>query len=316
MTDLFDNKYLPGRILIQTVGSGGPGNSWVSAIATKQIKGKVEVWYNPDFTQEYEDDSEPFILGSIKGEHDPRSIVSFLNSNKPEGFYFDEITIQGIKGIWKDLIIISLSDEYSEVLEQLLTLNDNDLKKFNKKEGPFVENDILEIDKLDQINEILFERLDETGKSNLTLSQLLNHSDLNTKFSLKSVEEQIEIWEEQEEVRLKIAHSKEEKRRQELKSKYQGEIEFALKNHKSFSNFESDDEKVEEFLDSYIFEHGKLPSKKCFYFSVGVWIRRRSERFFESQKVVNWVYPNKGEVQSDAYIDFKALFHDYKEKLK
>ena len=136
MKDLFNTKSKPGRIFIQTVGSGGPGNSWVSAIVTKQLKGEFEVWYNPDLTQEYEDECEPFILGSIKGELDPRKLVSFLSTTKPEGFYFDEITIQGIKGIWKDLIIIALSEEYSEVLEQLLTLNDSDLNEFNKKAKP------------------------------------------------------------------------------------------------------------------------------------------------------------------------------------
>ena len=58
MTDFFDNKYQPGRILIQTVGSGGPGNSWVSAIAFTQTEGNVEVWYSPDLTEEYEDECE------------------------------------------------------------------------------------------------------------------------------------------------------------------------------------------------------------------------------------------------------------------
>ena len=52
MKNLFNGKLKSDQIFIQTVGSGGPGNSWVSAITTKRNKDKFEVWYNPDLTEE------------------------------------------------------------------------------------------------------------------------------------------------------------------------------------------------------------------------------------------------------------------------
>ena len=58
MTDLFDDKYQPGRILIKTLGSGGPGNSWVSAFAIFQNGKQVDIWYTPDLTDVYEDDED------------------------------------------------------------------------------------------------------------------------------------------------------------------------------------------------------------------------------------------------------------------
>ena len=117
----------------------------VSAMAFIVTEGNVEVWYSPDLTEvydEYEEDydddyddeeNEPYLLGSIEGELDLRKLVSWLSFNKPEGFYFDEIKIQGVKGFWKDLIEISLYEEYSETLDHLLSLSDKELKLFWKK---------------------------------------------------------------------------------------------------------------------------------------------------------------------------------------
>ena len=304
MTDLFDNKYQPGRILIQTVGSGGPGNSWVSAIATKQIKSKVQVWYHPDLTEEYEDECEPFILGTIKGELDARNLISFLNSNKPDDFYFDEITIKGVKGLWKDLINISLSGEYTDVLEQLLSLKDNDLKRFNKKEGPFVENDLIEIDILDRINELLFDRLDETGKSNLTLSELLNHTDLKEKLSLDALEEQIEIWvEEEEELHEKILAEKEAKAT-EIKLIFKEDIEFAIANYQKYSDLEDNfHDEVSKFLNAYINSNLKLPDKIFYYFHC-------FKSFRDTKFIRNRTFRNNPTITSTGFINFKQLFDE------
>ena len=121
------------------------GNSWVSAIAVTQIEGNVEVWYCSDLTEvydEYEVDHdkkyndenfEHYLLGTIEGELDVRKLISWLSINKPEGFIFDEIKIKGVKGLWTDLIEISLNEEYSETLDHLLTLSDKELNLFWKK---------------------------------------------------------------------------------------------------------------------------------------------------------------------------------------
>ena len=197
MTDLFDNKYQPGRILIQTVGSGGPGNSWVSAIAVTQIEGNVEVWYCSDLTEvydnEYEDeDNEPYLLGSIEGELDLRKLVSWLSFNKPEGFYFDEITIKGVKGFWKDLIEISLYKEYSETLDHLLSLNDKELKLFWKKNDFFKHESHYIKDVLDQINSLVDEKIYEADLSDLTFAEVLKHPKVKNHFNLTSLEKALD----------------------------------------------------------------------------------------------------------------------------
>ena len=130
MKNLFSGKLKSDQIFIKTIGSGGPGNSWVSAITTKRNKDKFEVWYNPDLTEEEE--YEPYILGTIDSALEPRELIKLLSLEKPEGFYFDEITIKGVEGFWIDLIVLSLSEDYSELLEQILSLNDDDLKVFSE----------------------------------------------------------------------------------------------------------------------------------------------------------------------------------------
>ena len=209
MTDLFDNKYQPGRILIQTVGSGGPGNSWVSAIAVTQIEGNVEVWYCSDLTEvydeyevdhdkKYDDENfEPYLLGTIEGELDVRKLVSWLSINKPEGFIFDEIKIKGVKGLWTDLIEISLNEEYSETLDHLLTLSDKELKLFWKK-NDFIKHESHYIkDVLDQINSLVEEKIYEADLSDLTFAEVLKHSKVKDPFNLGSLEEALdEIIEE------------------------------------------------------------------------------------------------------------------------
>ncbi len=197
MTDLFDNKYQPGRILIQTVGSAGPGNSWVSALAVTQIEGNVEVWYSPDLTEVYDDeyedeDNEPYLLGSIEGELDLRKLVSWLSFNKPEGFYFDEIKIKGVRGLWKDLIEISLNEEYSETLDHLLTLSDKELKLFWKKNDFFKHESYHINDVLDRINSLIEEEIYEADLSDLTFAEVLKHSKVKDPFNLGSLEEALE----------------------------------------------------------------------------------------------------------------------------
>ena len=204
MTDLFDNKYQPGRILIQTVGSGGPGNSWVSAIAFTQTEGNVEVWYSPDLTEvygEYEEDydddyddeeNEPYLLGSIEGELDLRKLVSWLSFNKPEDFYFDEIKIQGVKGFWKDLIEISLYEEYSETLDHLLSLSDKELKLFWKKNDFFKHESHYIKDVLDQINSLVDEKIYEADLGDLTFAEVLKHPKVKDHFNLISVEKALD----------------------------------------------------------------------------------------------------------------------------
>ena len=120
-------------------------------------------------------------MGTIDYALELREFIKFLSQEKPEGFYFDEITHSGVEGFWIDLIVLSLSEDYSELLEQILSLNDDDLKVFFLNEGPYTKNGILQIDKLNRLTDILFERIEDSGKSNLTLSQLLNHSDFTGK---------------------------------------------------------------------------------------------------------------------------------------
>ena len=183
MTNLFDNKYQPGQIRIQTVGSAGPGNSWVSAIAITEIEGNVKVWYSPDLTEEYEDEceedydvdyddeeNEPYLLGSIEGELDLRKLVLWSSFNKPEDFYFDEITIKGVKGFWKDLIEISLYEEYSETLDHLLSLSEKELKIFWEKNDFFKHESHYIKDVLDQINSLVDEKIYEADFSDLTFA--------------------------------------------------------------------------------------------------------------------------------------------------
>ena len=217
MTDLFDNKYQLGRILIQTVDSAEPGNSWVSALAVTQIEGNVEVWYSPDLTEVYDeyeedydddyddDENEPYLLGSIEGELDLRKLVSWLSFNKPEGFYFDEIKIKGVRGLWKDLIKISLNEEYSETLDHLLTLSDKELKLFWKKNDFFKHESYHINDVLDRINSLIEEEIYEADLSDLTFAEVLKHSKVKDPFNLGSLEEALdEIIEEALEEEIEV----------------------------------------------------------------------------------------------------------------
>ncbi len=300
MTNLFENKYQPGQIRIQTVGSAGPGNSWVSEIVTKQIKGKVEVWYNPDLTEE--DESEPYILGSIDYALELREFVTCLSTEKPEGFYFDEIIIQGVEGFWKDLIVLSLSEDYSELLEQILSLNEDDLKVFFQNEGPYTKNGILEIDKLNRLTDILFERIEDSGKSNLTLSQLLNHSDLKEKLSLDVLEDQIRTWVDEEEEYQDKLRSEKEARDNKIKLKFKDDIEFAVANYQKYSDLkENIDDVLRNYLENFVTLYKKLPSKNIYYFSFG-------RIFHDSNFIRNRISRNNPTILASGYIDFTTLF--------
>ena len=299
MTDLFDDKYQPGRILIKTVGSGGPCNSWVSALAISQIGKQVDIWYSPDLTTIYDEDddecNETYQLGSIEGELDFRKLVSWLSLNKPEGFCFDEITIEGVKGFWKDLIAISLCENYEETLELILSLNDTDLKKFLTINGPFTEDNFLITEELDRLWSLFDEKLCETGKSGYTLAQLLNHPDLKVPLCLESLEDQFKVWEEEE-----------EEEQEAIKLKFKEAIEYAAKLHGGI------DSTVGSFLDDYVKKNKHLPNKKYYFHSVAYWHGKRAVRLFESKKIINFIFPSKGEIESNRYIDFHKIFSDYR----
>ena len=217
MTDLFDDQYQPGRILIKTVGSAGPGNSWVSAIAFTQIDGKIEVWYSPDLTEVYqhneedyddyydEPEFEPYLLGSIESEFDNRELISWLSLNKPEGFYFDEITIQGVKGFWKDLFEISLYEGYGEALDHLLSLSDEELRLFWDKNRLFKHESHFIKDVLNQINRLFDEKINEADLRDHTFAQILKHPKIKIPFDLGSLEETLDkIIEEEFEEELEL----------------------------------------------------------------------------------------------------------------
>ena len=196
MTDLFDPKYQPGRILIKTVGSGGPSNSWVSALAISQIGKQVDIWYSPDLTTIYDEDecNETHQLGSIEGELDFRKLVSWLSLNKPEDFYFDEITIEGVKGVWEDLIVISLYEEYEETLDHILSLNDQELEVFWQKSGPFAINGDADTEFLERINFLFDVDIDEADRSGATLAELLTDPEVEDPLSLDSLDKTVQKW--------------------------------------------------------------------------------------------------------------------------
>ena len=300
MKNLFSGKLKSDQIFIKTIGSGGPGNSWVSAITTKRNKDKFEVWYNPDLTEEEE--YEPYILGTIDSALEPRELIKLLSQEKPEGFYFDEITIKGVEGFWIDLIVLSLSEDYSELLEQILSLNDDDLKVFFQNEGSYLEKGFLQIDKLDRINEILFESLEESGKSDLSLSQLLNHTELREKLSIDALEEQIEIWSEEEDEKQDRIRSIKEARDKEIQSFFKDDIDFAVINYPKYSDIDEDiDDVLRDYLEKFVITHRKLPDDRIYYFKFG-------RRFHYRNFIINRSFRNSPTIYSSGMIDFKKIY--------
>ena len=192
-------------------------------------------------------------MGTIDSALEPRELIKLLSQEKPEGFYFDEITIKGVEGFWIDLIVLSLSEDYSELLEQILSLNDDDLKVFFQNEGSYLEKGFLQIDKLDRINEILFESLEESGKSDLSLSQLLNHTELREKLSIDALEEQIEIWSEEEDEKQDRIRSIKEARDKEIQSFFKDDIDFAVINYPKYSDIDEDiDDVLRDYLEKFV----------------------------------------------------------------
>ena len=65
------------------------------------------------------------------------------------------ITIEGVKGVWEDLLVISLKEEYEETLDHILSLNDQELEVFWQKSGPFSVNGDADTEFLERITRAL-----------------------------------------------------------------------------------------------------------------------------------------------------------------
>ena len=143
------------------------------------------------------------------------------------------------------------------------------LKSF-QNEGSYLEKGFLQIDKLDRINEILFESLEESGKSDLSLSQLLNHTELREKLSIDALEEQIEIWSEEEDDKQDRIRSIKEARDKEIQSFFKDDIDFAVINHPKYSDIDEDiDDVLRDYLEKFVITHRKLPDDRIYYFKFG-----------------------------------------------
>lgn len=138
MRDPFPPKKNPGRILLRCECDEMSG-ARKALVAILPKAGETEIWGSPDL-----EESEPEQVTVIDGPFSERSCVAFLAGDEATacgGDYYSDSDVLGAKGMWADLLLLGwMHDEevgLHRVALELLTLDDNRLKKLWTASGPF-----------------------------------------------------------------------------------------------------------------------------------------------------------------------------------
>ena len=309
-----DNVLKRGGITFKTHGSEMPGLSFQALRVVYPRKSNVELWYGGEDVQEE-------VIETLDGQLNYREVALAFRNNEtlqlPDS-YFHEMEIEGVSGLWKEILCISLHEEHREIIDYLLSFEDNELERFWKINGPFMSGSDFNEELIENLTNVMEYRIPETDKKG-SLSHIFSISSASKTLSLSDLDADIEIWEEEEEKRLEYESEREVARQRYIEKSLmplQSKIDLAIENCVQFSNFTEhfpDQLKshLKLFLKSYAFENQSMPNRRIYVFRWAVWIRRYAYRFSESNKI--WDDIRKGsssefrEIDAIGYIDFKAM---------
>ena len=309
-----DNVLKRGGITFRTHGSEMPGLSFQALRVVYPRKSKVELWYGGE-------DAKEEVIEALEGQLNYREVALAFRNNEalqlPDS-YFHEMEIEGVSGLWKEILCISLHEEHREIIDYLFSFEDNELERFWKINGPFMSGSDFKEELIENLTHIMEYRIPETDKKG-SLIHIFSISSASKTLSLSDLDADLEIWEEEEEKRLEYESEREVARQRDIENSlmpFQSKIDLAIKNCTQFSNFTEhfpDQLKshLKLFLKSYAFENQSMPNRRIYVFRWAVWIRRYAYRFSESNKI--WDNIRKGsssefrEIDAIGYIDFKAM---------
>ena len=309
-----DNVLKRGGIIFRTHGSEMPGLSFQALRVVYPRKSKVELWYGGEDVQEE-------VIETLDGQLNYRDVaLAFRNSEAlqlPDS-YFHEMEIEGVSGLWKEILCISLHEEHREIIDYLLSFEDSELERFWKINGPFMSGSDFNEELIENLTHVMEYRIPETDKKG-SLSHIFSISSASKTLSLSDLDADLEIWEEEEEKRLEYESEREVARQRDIENSLmplKSKIDLAIENCVQFSNFTEHfpdqlQSHLKLFLKSYAFEKQNMPNRRIYVFRWAVWIRRYAYRFSESNKI--WDDIRKGsssefcEIDAIGYIDFKAM---------
>ncbi|MAE08819.1 MAG: hypothetical protein CL661_08690 [Bacteroidetes bacterium] len=303
-----------GGIIFRTIGSAMPGLSFQALRIVYPRKSEVELWYGGDDVQ-YE------VIETLDGELNYRDVALAIRNSEalqlPDS-YFHEMKVEGVSGLWKEILCISLHEEHREIIDYLLSFDDNELERFWRTNGPFMSENDFNDELIENLTHIMEYRIPETDKKG-TLSHIFSISSASNSLCLTDLDADLEIWEEEEEKRLEFESEIAVVRQREIETvlaPFQSKIDLAVQSCTQFSNFTDHypdqlQSNLKIFLKNYAVENQCLPNRRICVFRWAVWIRRYAYRFSESNKI--WADIRKGsssefrEICAIGYIDFKAM---------
>jgi len=311
-------------ILVQALGSTGPGLSWQYILAIIPQTRQVTI-YHGDLQE-----NEIYDKNLIGGPLDTKRLVEYIAKQESlhlEDEFYNEISISGIKGYWKDMILLSLHAHYSLLVDELVSFSEDQYKTFVKTNGKLIQKNTLNYPLLDRIEYLTDEISSYPEISNTSLAELLTGFDKTGQLDLDSLESEIINLEKQKEEREEIKRKKEER----IKGRFKEIIDYYVKYFTRYTNLRGKyitetpsvfgrgiHANLSSFLEDYVIKHNKMPDKRIYIFKMGVWIRTYVYIFDlrdKTQETLNQNQPISGQrkIVLDAIdsINTEALIEDW-----
>ena len=300
------------KIVIKCLCSTVPGYTWRSQIEIIKRQNQTEIWSSPDI-----DEYGFELIHKIKGNYRNKKVIEYFSTSDTLTYpleCFQYIKINGFDKFWYPYLIISLSDEYSELVPELLTFDKKSLIQFTTTNGELTKkNNILNIGLLKKIKKYL-EKITDLTQKQQNLKQIFDIHQENTILDLSFIKNDIlklKIKENEKYKKQRILDKikqKEDKIKLKLFSK---DINLYLSNFKNYTELnESDfiDRVVSRYVNEFVLENSTLPGETVFIHKKGVYINQYRYIISGSSLIKGFRMFGK--------IYFKKLKDDFKEKLK
>ena len=183
-----DNVLKRGGVIFRTHGSEMPCLSFQALRVVYPRKSNVELWYGGEDVQEE-------VIETLDGQLNYREVALAFRNNEtlqlPDS-YFHEMEIEGVSGLWKEILCISLHEEHREIIDYLLSFDDNELERFWKINGPFMSGSDFNEELIKNLIHVMEYRIPETDKKG-SLSHIFSISSASKSLSLSDLNADIEI---------------------------------------------------------------------------------------------------------------------------
>ena len=311
------------EIIIDCLCSTVPGLTWRSKILIKKKSNKVEIWGSPDI-----DESELELIDTIKGRFRNKKFLEYCSSSEtmkiPDGC-IQYVEVTGFDKFWYPYLLISMSDDYSELTEEFLSFNKDSLIQFTDINGYFVDkNNNLNTKLLGKIKKYV-ERIEDLTYGEYNLKKYLDLHSKNKSLELsfiKTVIDKLEkkVRKEEQEVnrRHKIYQKEQDTKKRKILKNFKKGINFYLSNYKKYSQglegfYDYYEYKIENYINDQTVKDLRLPNQIVYVHRRGIWIRRYEyqlsiKKYIKKSTNIRFGSPDWTNFGS---VDFKKLYKDY-----